>query len=522
MSETLDDTQPRPVIDPAAYSGRRELPAPPRFLLWGVVGLFVLGIVGVVSGVLIFREVLEPAQQSRVMSMFPFMEVFLPPRPAPNDTLPTVASPDSEMSAQDLLNLDLNMSASEAAATPVENDGRALLLSTEEAAETEQSVMTEEVVATTEVAMLSTETPIPATATPTPENLQPTVEPTKEVSITVAATEESAVDPAQEQIVSGVSPEVDYRSSALLSGITWTKQGWNECGPANITMALSYFGWQNDISYAAGRLKWGREDKNVSPTEMVSFVNDNSQVRALTRIGGDITLIKKLVSNGFPVLLETSYAFEGYDWLGHYRTIVGYDDNGAQFTINDSFIGENILEGYVSVDRQWREFNRRYIVLYLPQDEAEVARILGDFADPAKAAQQAFDVAQEEAKTNPRDAYAWSNMGLSLVQLGDFERASRAFDRALEIGLHWRTLWYQFGMFEAYYNVGRYDDVISLADAVIANSGGYIEEAYYWKGQALAGKGNTAEALNAFSEAIRLNRGYQAAVAARDELNSSS
>jgi tetratricopeptide (TPR) repeat protein len=513
MSDRLEDTRPRPAVNPAAYAGKRELPAPPRFLLWGVIGLFVLGIIGVVSGVFVFRDVLEPAQQTRVMSMFPFMEAFLPPRPAPNDTLPTVASPDNVMSAEDLLNLDLNAGASEAVATPVENDGQALLITTEEV------VVTQEVIATTEVAVLPTETPVPAT--PTPQTPEPTVEPTEEANLSAAPTDEVASTVAEEAAISGVSPEVDYRSSAVLSGISYTRQGWNECGPANITMALSYYGWQNDLSYAASRLKWGREDKNVSPIEMVNFVNDNSQVRALTRVGGDLALIKKLVSNGFPVVIESSYAFEGYDWLGHYRTIIGYDDNGAQFTINDSYIGENILEGYQSVDRRWKEFNRRFLVLYLPQDEATLARVLGDYADPATAAQHAFDVAQEEARLNPQDAYAWSNMGLSLVQLQDYERAARAFDRALSIGLHWRTLWYQFGMFEAYYNVGRYDDIIALADSVIQSSGGYVEEAYYWKGQALAGKGQTSEALDAFSRAISLNDSYQAAVAARDELRSS-
>jgi tetratricopeptide (TPR) repeat protein len=520
MSDRLDDTRPRPAVNPAAYAPKRELQAPPRFLLWGVIGLFVLGIVGVVSGVLIFRDVLEPAQQSRVMGMFPFMEAFLPPRPAPDDTLPTLASPNNDTAAQDLLNLNLNTSGVQDAPTPVDGDTALLLASTDEVTTTEEAVVTEEIIATTEVAVLPTETPVPPTATPTLEPTIEAVQPTQEPE--VASTAETTINTTQDQTVSSVSPEVDYRSSAVLSGISYTKQGWNECGPANITMALSYFGWQNDLSYAANRLKWGREDKNVSPAEMVGFVNDNSQIRALTRIGGDITLIKQLVSNGFPVLLETSYAFEGYDWLGHYRTIIGYDDNGAQFTINDSFIGENILESYNSVDRQWREFNRRFIVLYMPQDEATLARILGDHADPAGAAQAAFDVAQEEAKTDPQDAYAWSNMGLALVQLQDYERASRAFDRALAIGLHWRTLWYQFGMFEAYYNVGRYDDVISLADSVINSSGGYIEEAFYWKGQALAGKGDTSAALNAFSQAISLNGSYQAAVAARDELNSSS
>ena len=38
--------------------------------------------------------------------------------------------------------------------------------------------------------------------------------------------------------------------------------------------------------------------------------------------------------------------------------------------------------------------------------------------------------------------------------------AASAFDEARRIGLPYRMLWYQFGPFEAYLRVGRYQDVI--------------------------------------------------------------
>ena len=47
------------------------------------------------------------------------------------------------------------------------------------------------------------------------------------------------------------------------------------------------------------------------------------------------------------------------------------------------------------------------------------------------------------------------------------EEAAAAFDQARQIGLPWRMLWYQFGPFEAYYETGRYDEVIALADATL-------------------------------------------------------
>ena len=50
-----------------------------------------------------------------------------------------------------------------------------------------------------------------------------------------------------------------------LDGITHIYQGWNNCGPATLTMGLSYFGHEADQYPAAQWLKPNSEDKNVSP-----------------------------------------------------------------------------------------------------------------------------------------------------------------------------------------------------------------------------------------------------------------
>jgi tetratricopeptide (TPR) repeat protein len=289
-------------------------------------------------------------------------------------------------------------------------------------------------------------------------------------------------------------------------------------------MALSFYGWQNDQVYAASFLKpGGREDKNVNPVEIVAFVNSQSQLKALTRIGGNLDVLKALISNNIPVIIETGYFTEGSDWYGHYQTLVGYDDNLGQFYINDSNIGPNHVEDYDYLNTEWQQFNRRFIVIYRPQDETLVAGILGDLADPDKAAQTAFDLAQADAKEDSSNAFAWFNMGSSLVALGDYERAAAAYDKAQALGkLPWRMLWYQFGLFEAYYHMGRYDDVISYAEINLSTTGQYVEEAHYWLGMALEAQGKNTEAASAFRQALIHNPKYEAAQLALNELNNKS
>lgn len=493
---------------------RGELAAPPRFLFWLVIGLFLLAIIGSVSGVLVFRNVLRPGQQQRVIDMLPFMSAFLD-RPDPNTTLPTVA-PNVNTggpSAEDLLNMPLVTDETEEASAPAE--------------------MTE-----LPVSLLPTATTAP-TDTPTPfPTIAPTatLEPTSEPSFTVAdlsgvrvaqaqaAPEEEEViaeEPAAEQPQT-VSMSVPLQ--ARLYGFTHVEQTWNNCGPANITMALSYFSWQGSQEEAARFLKPDREDKNVNPSEMVAFVNENTGVKAITRIGGSMELLKQFIAAGHPVIIETGYAPEGYDWIGHYRTVVGYDDGQQLFYVYDSYLGsgqagEGLSVPYDQFDRDWQAFNRVFIVIYLRENEAEVARILGELADPVQAAEHALLVAQQEARANPQNQYAWFNMGTALAKLGRYTEAAAAYDRATQIGLNFRMLWYQFGMYETYFNVGRYDDVMAFVNANLNNGGEYVEETHYWQGRVLAAQGRTSEAAAAFNRALRHNPRF---TAAQEALNSLS
>lgn len=474
----------------AAFLYRKSLPR--RFWLWVLAGLFVLGILSVIGGVVIFRSFLPPRYQEGIVTVVPFMRALLPPTPS-GGALPT-AAPDQSggISPQDLLTAPLVLG------TPTP----------------------EQTVEVTEEAILVESSPTP-TITPTA-----TVTPTVTLTPTVEATAEAAQSaPPTESSDSAVSVSVPSRpGAARLFAITHVKQGWNECGPANITMALSYYGWRDNISVAEAFLKPNDEDKNVNPAEMVAFVNEHTQVRAITRIGGDLNLLKDFIAAELPVIIETGYMFEGYDWLGHYQTVVGYDDVAKVFYLYDSYLGPGdngagIPESYDSLNEQWKHFNRTFIVLYPPEREIEVARILGVRADLAGAAEHALEIAQQEARANPQDPFAWFNIGTALTRLERYDEAAAAYDRSRQVGtIPWRITWYQHGPFEAYFESGRYSDVLALVQSNLNNTP-YVEETYYWQGRTLAAQGDSSGAASAYSRALSLNPRYMAAQQALDQLN---
>jgi tetratricopeptide (TPR) repeat protein len=80
-------------------------------------------------------------------------------------------------------------------------------------------------------------------------------------------------------------------------------------------------------------------------------------------------------------------------------------------------------------------------------------------------------------------------------------------------------MWYQFGPYEAYYNVGRYEEIVALADATLKPTGD-LEESYYYKGLALERLGQMDRAREAFQAALRYNAHYVAAQQALAQLGS--
>jgi tetratricopeptide (TPR) repeat protein len=314
----------------------------------------------------------------------------------------------------------------------------------------------------------------------------------------------------------------DPPTSAQLNGLRHNYQTWNNCGGANLTMALSYFGWGYDQDVARAWLKPNMEDKNVSPGQMAAFVNqqtDLPNIRAIWRYGGDLNLIKRAVAAGFPVIVEAGFDVDNLGWMGHYETVVAYDDASQTIWVYDSYLGPSQAHTYTDFDIWWRHFNRAFILLFPLDREAEARAVLGAYVDPNAATQIALDAARREATASPSDAWAWFNMGTSFVKLGNYYDAATAFDQAFRLGLPYRLMWYMFGPYEAYYNIGRYDDVLTLAANTEATTV-YVEETNYWRGMVYAARGQYDLALNELNNALAFNRHFEEAQIAKTQIES--
>jgi tetratricopeptide (TPR) repeat protein len=295
----------------------------------------------------------------------------------------------------------------------------------------------------------------------------------------------------------------------------WEKQDINNCGPATLTMYLRYYGWDGD-QYAIDQVvKPVREDRNVNVEELAYFVRNNTGwLNIQYRVGGDLALLKRLLAAGFPVMIEESFYFqENYwpnddKWAAHYNLLTGYDDASQVFTTQDSFYGANQKVAYQKLDSYWQAFNRVYILVYPPDQESTLQTILGPDWDVDANRQQALETAQQETKTEPKNAFTWFNLGTNLVYFERYADAAQAYDQARNFGLPQRMLRYQFGPFLAYFHSGRIQDLVALTEYALQRTPS-SEEAHLWHGWAMYRLGKTASAIDDFNTALQENATYQ-------------
>lgn len=374
---------------------------------------------------------------------------------------------------------------------------------------------------------------VPASPTPPPTSVQ-IQEPN--VTAPISTRTPSVLPSPSPTTTMQATPTPSLPPSATLSGVEHRIQTWNNCGPATLSMALSYFDLYHPQTQIADAIKPDPEDRNVTPEEMVTYVGSETELQAISRVNGRLQMIRQFLSEGIPVIVEYGLQPENeyrwLDWLGHYLLVTAYDDEQESMWVFDSwprtgeipdenFVFEPIEISYEELDRNWRAFNRAYIAIYEPEKADVVAAIVGDDVDDDTMWQNALGSVQDELQAEPENAFLWFNLGTVFNASGDYERAAAAFDQARAIGLPWRMLWYQFGPYEAYYQMGRFDEVILLADITLKDRP-YFEEAYFYKALAQLELGQVDEARGNLQKAIEFNPNFTRAKTSLEALDRAS
>lgn len=295
-----------------------------------------------------------------------------------------------------------------------------------------------------------------------------------------------------------------------LTGIRHDYQRWNNCAPTTTRMTLSYFGIDIPQATIAEALKPDPQDANVSPAEIVPYVQGKG-LRAVVRVNGGLETVMQLLSNRVPVIVEQWIEEKG--GMGHYRLVSAYDRPRQVFVTQDSYFGPNYRLSFADFDRGWAVFNRLYIPVYTAEQEPLVKAILGPDFDDAAMVRRALETAQTRIQADSKDPYGWYALGDAHLAQGNAPAAAEAYETAIAIGLPWRFFWYQFGPFEALLQVGDYQRVLALTAPVLKKMPN-IEELHLYRGEAFRGLGDTGRARAEFELALKYHPGYERAQAA--------
>ncbi len=300
---------------------------------------------------------------------------------------------------------------------------------------------------------------------------------------------------------------------ALLPGTKIAYQTFNNCGPATLSMILSFY----DINKTQKELGDGmrpyqnpqgdNDDKTIFPHEFVAWV-EKFGLKAIYLPNGSLELIKLFLTNEIPVVVKTW--LRSNEDIGHFRIIRGFDESAKALIDDDSYFGPNRRISYFDFMSMWQPFNYAYISVYKPEKEEIVMAILGQDQDSSVAYWKAINRAQKENQLDPDNIYPVFNLATSYYHVSEYEKSVAEFEK-VESRLPRRMLWYQIEPILAYKELGNYDRVFEISNWLFEHGNRAFSELYQIRGEIYLEKGDKEAAKREFELALQYNKNFQPA-----------
>jgi hypothetical protein len=308
-------------------------------------------------------------------------------------------------------------------------------------------------------------------------------------------------------------------SSALLPLIPHTYQTFNNCGPANLSMILGFYGVKTNQQEIADEIrpyqhpKGKNDDKTMFLEEFANYVV-GFDLSSVVRVAGSIDIVKQFLANGLPVVTKQLLHL-GED-PGHYRIVRGFDEENQVLVCDDSYDGPNRKISYDSFLKLWQPFNYAYIVVFPPSEKFTVEAILEEI-DPKLSHRKAVERALKEIEKDPENIYPYFNLSTSYYHLDDYAKTVEFFEK-VEERLPDKMLWYQIEPILAYQKLGDFERVFKLTEKVFASGNPAFSELYQVRGEIYLSQNEKEKARAEFEKAILYNKNYQPAQEALSNL----
>jgi tetratricopeptide (TPR) repeat protein len=332
--------------------------------------------------------------------------------------------------------------------------------------------------------------------------------------ITVKPTETEASLPLAEPLTP--SPTVTLvraGNKVLLPATQISYQTFNNCGPANLSMILSYYKINRTQEELAAKLRpyqhaqGNNDDKTVFPREFVMAV-ESFGLKALVRPNGTLRSIKLLLANDIPVVVKT--LLKKTEDSAHFRIVRGFDEEKQLMIVDDSYFGPHRKISYFDFLSMWQPFNYLYIPVYREDKQTVVKAIIGEEMDEEVAYWRAINRAQQEIAKDSENVWPKFNLAKSFYHVGQFGKSVEEFEK-IEAALPRRALWYQIEPILAYRELGNNKRVFEIIERVLNDGNRAFSELYQIRGEIYLDQGKQEAAKREFELALKYNQNFQPA-----------
>jgi hypothetical protein len=273
-------------------------------------------------------------------------------------------------------------------------------------------------------------------------------------------------------------------ASFLLQNDYQVYETWNNCGPASLSMALSYFGIHESQAALGAILRpyhnpYGDNDDKDVTLDALAGQARTFGLLAYHRPDGTIALLKRFVANGMPVMAETTMTTG--DDIGHYRVVKGFDDLSGTIIQDDSMQGHNVRFSDADFDAMWKKYNYEYLVLVPTPKQRLAEEILGQDLNVHVAWQRTVQMDKAALAANPRDVDSRFNLSVADYHVGAYQQSVDEYEQ-VQNQLPFRTLWYQIEPIEAYEALGDYQQVFAITSSILNNGNRAFSQLYLLRG----------------------------------------
>lgn len=318
------------------------------------------------------------------------------------------------------------------------------------------------------------------------------------------STKRSDENEAQSQTKVDLKEPGNYAS---LENPSHVYQTFNNCGPATLSMILSWYGVEVGQAELGQKMRpyqnpqGDNDDKTIFTYEFVDWAQEYN-LQAIGRVNGDIELLKKFTANGIPVVVKT-WLNPGED-IGHFRIVRGFNEEKKVIIQDDSYQGPNKEISYFDFLSMWQPFNYNYMIVYTPDMQDTVEAIVASEMDSMVAWENALERAEQEKNKDPDNPYPPFNISTASYHLGNYERSVAEFE-SVQNKLPRRMLWYQIEPILSYKELGNYDKVFEITGNILGNGNRAYSEIYMLRGEIYLEQGNESAARDQFEKAVQYN-----------------